>query len=124
MTERHITLEVYSKPWDPQDKQANFKEEVAQYSRVDPMPTLEEMALQTGISVGCLARYILVKWAVSGSAGMLELGPRVVCQLQEVVTHAEALGTEEARREAYRRLTHMISWLKVDADASFDPTAK
>ena len=29
MPERHITLEVYSKPWDPQDEHANFKQEVA-----------------------------------------------------------------------------------------------
>ena len=124
MTARHITLEVYREPWDPDDKDANFKEEVAHYSRVDPMPTLEEMSLQMGISVGCLARYVLVKWAVSGNAGLLELGPRAVCQLQEVVRQAEAVGTDEARREAYLRLTHMITWLTGDADASCGSSAK
>ena len=122
MEPRRITLEVYSGPWAPDDKDSNFKEEVAYYSRVDPMPTLDRMSLNLGISVGSLARYILVKWAASGSEGLLELGPRVVRQMEDVVSNAETLGTEGARLEAYHRLAQIISWLKVPLDEPYGHT--
>lgn len=119
MEPRHVALEVYGGPWAPDDKDANFKEEVACYSRVDPMPALERMSLDLGIPVGSLARYVLVKWAASGSEGLLELGPRVVRQMEDVVSRAEALGTREARLEAYHRLAQIISWLKVPLDEPY-----
>ena len=76
MGSRRISLEVYQGPWAPDDKDANFKEEVAHYSRVDPMTTLDRMSHNLGIPVGALVRYILVKWAASGSEGLMEIGPR------------------------------------------------
>ena len=111
MTPRRISLEVYEGSWSPDDKDANFKEEVALYSRVDPMPTLERMSQNLNIPVGALVRYILARWATSGSAGLLEIGPRVVRQMEDLVGQAESVGTNGARLEAYHRLAQIISWL-------------
>ena len=113
---RQIALEVYQGPWEPHDKDANLKDEVSHYSRIDPMPTLDRMSQNMGIPVGSLVRYILVKWATSGSEGLLEMGPRVVHQMADIVTQAEAAGTDQARLEAYQSLTKVLSWLKVPLD--------
>jgi hypothetical protein len=113
---RTVTLEAYKGPWEAGDKDANFKSDVAMYSAIDPMPTLDRMSSNMKIPVGSLARYVLVKWATSGSEGLMEVGPRVVRQMADVVERAEAKGTEEARLEAYRALSQMISWLEYPLD--------
>jgi len=116
MEPRTITLEAYKGPWDAGDKDANFKSDVALYSGVDPMPTLDRMSANMKIPVEALVKYVLVKWATSGSEGLMEIGPRVVRLMAEVVETAEMKGTEEARLEAYGTLSQMISWLKVPLD--------
>ena len=60
-------LAPYRDTWPADDLDANFKAEVACYTSADPLPTLENLSRSTGIPVGCLARYILVKWTASGS---------------------------------------------------------
>ena len=65
------------------------------------------------IPVGALARYVLAKWAASGSDGLLEIGPMVVRQMQQVVDRAESEGTPEAKVAAYQSLRQIISWLAV-----------
>ena len=60
-------LAPYRDTWPADDPDANFKAEVACYTSADPLPTLENLSRNTGIPVGCLARYILVKWTASGS---------------------------------------------------------
>ena len=62
-----VSLEVFDWEWDEGDRDANFKHEVATYSREDPMPTLETMSRYLAIPVGAIIRYLLVKWAASGS---------------------------------------------------------
>ncbi|MCZ6534353.1 MAG: DUF6027 family protein [Chloroflexi bacterium] len=124
MGSRRISLEVYQGPWAPDDKDANFKEEVAHYSRVDPMTTLDRMSHNLGIPVGALVRYILVKWAASGSEGLMEIGPRVVRQMEGMLNKAEAAGTNEARLDAYHALAQIISWLKVPLDSPQRPIAQ
>jgi hypothetical protein len=116
MESRTITLEAFKGPWEAGDKDANFKSDVEMYSAIDPMPTLDRMASNMKIPVGALVKYVLVKWATSGSEGLMEIGPRVVRLMWEVVEGAEAKGTEEARLEAYRTLSQMISWLKYPLD--------
>ncbi len=112
-TPRQISLEVFD--WQPneQDKDFNFKGEVAAYSMVDPMPTVDRMSRNLGIPVGSIVRYVMVKWASSGSEGLLEIGPIVLKQLAEVIENAEEAGTDEARLAAYQKLTQIISWLSV-----------
>ena len=44
-----------------------LKQELATYSRVDPMPTIETMSRNLGMPVGAIGRYILARWASSAS---------------------------------------------------------
>ena len=107
-----VRLEIYKDQIDDKDPDANFKRDVALYSRIDPMPTLQGMSRNLGLPVGVIARYVLVKWATSGSEGVMELGPRVVKQMAEIVAEAEESGKVEAKMEAYEKLSKMVSWLE------------
>ena len=108
-----VSLDVFDWQWDESDRDANFKREVAMYSREDPMPTLETMSRYLAIPVGAIIRYLVVKWAASGSAGLMEVGPRVVQQMADIVAEAENTGTDQERLAAYQKLSQVISWLSV-----------
>jgi len=108
---RQITLEGYLDTWEANDQHANFKAEVVAYSRLDPMITIDRMSRATNISVGALTKYILAKWAASGSEGLLEIGPRVVDQMNNVIEKAETIGDDPTRLSAYYVLSDIISWL-------------
>ena len=107
-----VRLEIFEESIDEADPDANFKQDVALYSQIDPMPTLEGMSRSLGLPVGVIARYVLVKWATSGSEGALEVGPRVVRQMAAVVSEAEGLGENSARLVAYEKLSGIVSWLE------------
>ncbi len=108
-----VSLEVFDWHQDEADKDANFKQEVAAYTLSDPLPTIETMSRNLGIPVGAIVKYVLVKWASSGSASILEIGPSGVQQMVAMVADAEAAGTDKARLTAYRKLSEFISWLNV-----------
>jgi hypothetical protein len=117
-----ITLERFDWQGDETDKDSNFKQELATYSRVDPMPTIETMSRNLGIPVGAIVRYILARWASSGSASLLEVGPRVVRQMADIVAEAESAGEPEAKLQAYEKMAQIISWLNVPlADPNWRP---
>ena len=117
-----IILERFDWQWDETDKDANFKQELATYSRVDPMPTIETMSRNLGIPVGAIVRYILARWASSGSASLLEVGPRVVRQMADIVAEAESSGEPETKLQAYEKMAQIISWLNVPlADPNWRP---
>ena len=107
-----VRLEIFEESIDEADPDANFKQDVALYSQIDPMPTLEGMSRSLGLPVGAIARYVLVKWATSGSEGAMEVGPRVVRQMAAVVSEAEGLGEDSARLVAYEKLSGIVSWLE------------
>ena len=113
-----MELEQYTGPWPDDDPDANFKAHVAEYSRNDPLPTLETLSRNTGIPVGALARYILVRWEAEGSEALMATGPRMVERLWQVVSDAEADGSIEAKLAAFDQLRQMISWLRVPLDES------
>jgi len=106
-----ITLAAYRDTWPAEDRDANFKAEVACYTTADPLPTLENLSRGTGIPVGCLARYVLVKWTASGSEALMAMGPIVLTQMQQQIEEAESAATDEARLRAYEALRQIISWL-------------
>jgi Family of unknown function (DUF6027) len=108
-----VELQAYTGPFNDDDPDANFKAQVAEYTRNDPLPTFETLSRNTGIPVGALVRYVLVRWAAEGSEALLALGPRLPERLWDVVTAAEEEGTDEARLRAYDQLRQMISWLRV-----------
>ncbi len=108
-----LRLQTWTGPWGADDPDANFKHDVALYSRLDPMVTLRNMSHALDLPVGALARYVLAKWATAGSGALLELGPAAVQRLWEPVARAEEIGTDQARLAAYGELRQILSWLKV-----------
>src|SRR5260370_32157619 len=110
---RAIVLEPYEATWPRDDPDAGFRQMVAEYSHLDPLPTLEVLSRNKGIPVGALARFVLARYGTSGSDALLQMGPRVVQQMDEGVQTAEVAGTDEARLKAYRAMKAIISWLKV-----------
>jgi len=107
-----MELYPYRDTWEADDPHANFKAEVASYTLVDPMPTLENLSLDTGIPIPCLVRYVLVKWAASGTEALLAMTPIVFRQMEQHIERAEAVGTDAARLEAYEALRQMTAWLR------------
>jgi hypothetical protein len=108
-----VDLKPYRDTWQPDDRHANFKAEVACYTAADPLPTLENLSQGTGIPVGCLIRYVLVKYAASGSEALMAMDPIVFRQMREHVERAEEDGTDAAKIKAYTALKDMIAWLKL-----------
>ncbi len=111
-----VRLERYTGSWAPDDPDANFKADVAERTRVDPLPTLRALSAATNIPVGALVRYVLVRWASEGSEALLAVGPPTVERMWERVAAAEADGTDAARLEAYEALRQMLSWLRSPLD--------
>ena len=109
-----MELHPYKDTWEDDDPHANFKEEVALYSMVDPLPTLENLSKDTGIPVPALIRYILVKYTASGSDAVLAMTPYVLRQMQGHIDKAEAANTTEAQLAAYDALRQMIYWLMLE----------
>ncbi|MGH8899494.1 MAG: DUF6027 family protein [Egibacteraceae bacterium] len=108
-----MELERYLGCWPDDDPDANFKREVAEYTRADPEPTMRQLAENTGIPVGALVRYVLVKWTAEGSEALMALGPRMVGRLWAACERAESEGTDAARLTAYAQLRDMLSWLRL-----------
>jgi hypothetical protein len=108
-----LRLEPWAGPWEPDDPNANYKAEVALYSKVDPLATLRGLSEGTGIPVGAIARYVLARYATLGSGGLLELGPVMVEQLWSVVDSAEADGSDAARLRAFASIRGMLAWLRL-----------
>ena len=108
-----MQLPRYEGPWDDTDPDANFKAQVAEYTRNDPWPTIQTLSRNTGIPAESLVRYILVRWTAEGSEALLALGPRLVEQLWAITQDAEDAGSDEARLAAFTKLRQMLSWLRV-----------
>src|SRR5216683_5952373 len=103
-----IVLQPYEATWPRDDPDAGFRRMVAEYSRLDPLPTLEVLSRSKSIPVGALARFVLARYCTSGSDALLEMGPRVVRQMAEITQQAEAAGTDAARLDAYRALKAIL----------------
>lgn len=108
-----MELHPFEDAWEEDDPHANFKEEVSLYSVIDPLPTLQNLSKDTGIPVPALVRYILVKYAASGSEAILTMTPYALRQMQDHIDKAEAVGSTESRLEAYESLRQMIGWLSI-----------
>ena len=108
----HIILETYRFTPNPDDPDNTFRCDVAFYSGIDPMPTIEGMSGQFEIPSGAIAKYVLAKWATSGSDGLLEIGPGVVRQMARLAREAELEMNETKKAQAYQRIGKIISWLE------------
>jgi hypothetical protein len=107
-----VRPQPYTGTWAEDDPDANFKAEVVEYTRLDPMPTLRRLSANTGVPLDALVRFALVKWTAEGSEALLVLGTRTVRRLGEIVDRAEAQDTDEARLAAYAQLRGLIGWLR------------
>ena len=108
-----IELTPYTGAWPDDDPDAGFRSMVTMFSGIDPLPTLETLSRNKQIPVGALARFILARYAASGSEALMEIGPRVIGQMKEIVEMAETLDTDEARLAAYGSLSAIVSWLNI-----------
>lgn len=108
-----VVLEPWNGPWDPHDPDANFKEDVAAHRHLDPLETLRGLSAHTSIPVGALARYVLARYAVSGSEGLLHLGSSTVERMWTICERAQTDGSAQARLDALDQLTAIVSWLRV-----------
>jgi hypothetical protein len=113
-----MELRRYTDTWAEDDRHANFKADVACYTAADPLPTLQNLSRATGIPVECLVRYVLVKYAASGSDALLAMEPIVFRQMKQHVDTAEGENTAEARLRAYAALKAMVSWLEAGKSES------
>ena len=108
-----MQLYPYTDSWEEDDPHANFKADVALYTVVDPLPTLEGLSRHTGVPVPCLIRYVLVKYASSNADALLAMGPLVIHQMEQQIATAEAEDSDQARLQAYDALRQIVSWLGV-----------
>lgn len=108
-----MQLYPYTDSWKEDDPHANFKADVALYTVVDPLPTLEGLSRHTGVPLPCLIRYVLVKYASSNADALLAMGPLVIHQMEQQIATAEAEDSDQARLQAYDALRQIVSWLGV-----------
>ena len=111
-----VHLTRYLGPWADDDKDGNFKADIALYAHTDPMSTIRNLASAIEVPEGASVRYVLAKWASEGASGLLELGPTMTRRLHAVCTDAETAATDEARLAAYQQLRQMLSWLNHPPD--------
>ena len=118
-SDQTVSLVRWSGPWDSDDPDANFKEEVAAYGLLEPLDTITQLSESLDIPVGALVRYVLAKWATGGSEGMLHIGGTSVQRMHNACQAAESEDTDEARLGAYEELREMVRWLHLPIE---DPT--
>lgn len=106
-----IQLIRWQGPWADDDKDANFKADIALYTRTDPMRAIRGLAAAIDVPEGAIVRYVLGRWGSEGAGGLLEIGPTMTRRLHGVCTAAEQAATDAARLEAYHQLRQMLSWL-------------
>ena len=111
-----VRLEPWTGPWPEGDKDANLKQDVALYAKLDPLRTVRGLSANTNIPEGAIVRWVLARWASEGASGLLELGPTMTRRLNSVCTEAEAAATDDARLAAYHQLRQMLSWLQYPLD--------
>ena len=112
MEELSIELIRWSGPWTDDDPDANFKADVALYTMLDPLTTIEALSRSTGIPVGALVRYVLARWASAGAESLLSAGPSVIERMWATICDAEETSTPDARLAAYDVLRQMVAWLR------------
>ena len=85
----------------PQDSNQNFRHSVALSRLVDPRPTLENLASNTGVSYEDVVHHALVRYASSGAEALLAWEPHA---LREVIAARKA--------EDWKKVAAIIDWLE------------
>ena len=95
-----MKLYPYTGTWDANDAHATFKADVAHYAIVVPLPPFLGLSQRTGISVTCLGRYVLAKYAASDAA-MQATEPLLLQLLDKEIAAADAADSDAALLPAY-----------------------
>mgnify|MGYP001225991459 FL=1 len=110
MKDEEMVLSKFTGPI-PDGVEGLFHQMVADYTKSDPIPTLERLSRSQGILIGAFAKFILVRYCNSGSETLLEIGPTVVRDMVTIVEEASGVGSESAKIGAFDKLRGMIRWL-------------
>lgn len=111
-----VRLDRWDGPIADDDPDANFKQDVALFTQLDPLTTITNLARALDLPVGAVCRYVLAKWASAGSEALLALGPSAVQRLWSEIEQAEVADTDEARLAAFDVVRQQLAWLKVPLD--------
>jgi hypothetical protein len=85
----------------------NFRDAVALSRLVDPRPTLENLARNTGLSYDEVAHYALVRYASAGAEALLAIEPQA---LRELI---------EARKASdWTKVGALLDWLEAGLNSS------
>jgi hypothetical protein len=84
----------------------NFRDAVALARRTDPLPTLRQLAENTGLAVEDVVHYALVRYAAAGAEALLALEPEAIRDLIA------------ARRAAdWEKVGALIDWLEAGLES-------
>jgi len=91
----------------PEDPNQNFRDSVALSRLIDPMPTLENLARNTGLTYDEVAHHALVRYASSGAEALLAMEPQALLDL-----------IAARKAEDWAKVGALIDWL----EAGFEST--
>jgi hypothetical protein len=94
-------------PMAARDSNENFRESVALSRLVDPRPTLENLARNTGLTYDDVVHHALVRYASSGAEALLAWEPHA---LREVIAARKA--------EDWAKVSGIIDWLEAGLESS------
>ena len=85
----------------PSDPDANFRDAVALSRLVNPRPTFENLARNTGTSYDDVVHHALVRYASSGAEALLAIDPPA---LRDLIA--------ARRAEDWEKVASLIDWLE------------
>jgi hypothetical protein len=91
----------------PRDSNQNFRDSVALARLVDPRPTLENLARNTGLSYDDVVHHALVRYASSGAEALLAIEPQALRDL-----------IEARKAEDWAKVGALIDWLEAGLEST------
>jgi hypothetical protein len=89
-----------------QDPNQNFRTAVALSRLVNPRPTLENLALNTGLTYDDVVHHALVRYASSGAEALLAIEPQALLDL-----------IAARKAEDWAKVGSLIDWLEAGLDS-------
>ena len=90
-----------------QDANENFRTAVALSRLVDPRPTLENLARNTGLTYEDVVHHALVRYASSGAEALLAIEPQA---LRDLIAARKS--------EDWAKVAALIDWLEAGLESS------
>jgi hypothetical protein len=90
-----------------EDPNQNFRDSVALSRLVDPMPTLENLARNTGLTYDEVAHHALVRYASSGAEALLAMEPQALLDL-----------IAARKAEDWAKVGALIDWLEAGLEST------